>query len=153
MTRVGLRARGTLAAPQFSLYSDSTVAISQEEQLSWLVLGRPLQTADSTQAGQMDQARASLGLAGGDLLAQRLAPRLGVDEVSVGAKPGETAELARLTIGKYLSPRLFLSYGVGLFQPGHFFRLQYDLSRRFKLVGESGLQQGGDVLYTIESGK
>jgi translocation and assembly module TamB len=73
--------------------------------------------------------------------------------VSVGAKPGETAELARLTIGKYLSPRLFLSYGVGLFQPGHFFRLQYDLSRRFKLVGESGLQQGGDVLYTIESGK
>lgn len=153
MTRVGLRARGTLAAPQFSLYSDSTVAISQEEQLSWLVLGRPLQTADSAQAGQIDEARASLGLAGGDLLAQRLAPRLGVDEVSVGAKPGETADLARLTIGKYLSPRLFLSYGVGLFQPGHFFRLQYDLSKRFKLVGESGLQQGGDVLYTIESGK
>lgn len=153
MTRVGLRARGTLAAPQFSLYSDSTVAISQEEQLSWLVLGRPLQTADSAQTGQVNEARASLGLAGGDLLAQRLAPRLGVDEVSVGAKPGETAELARLTIGKYLSPRLFLSYGVGLFQPGHFFRLQYDLSKRFKLVGESGLQQGGDVLYTIEGGR
>lgn len=153
MTRVGLRARGTLAAPQFSLYSDSTAAISQEEQLSWLVLGRPLQSADTGQTGQVNEARASLGLAGGDLLAQRLAPRLGVDEVSVGAKPGETAELARLTIGKYLSPRLFLSYGVGLFQPGHFFRLQYDLSRRFKLVGESGLQQGGDVLYTIESGK
>jgi translocation and assembly module TamB len=153
MTRVGLRARGALAAPQFSLYSDSSVAISQEEQLSWLVLGRPLQAADSGQAGQLNDARASLGLAGGDLLAQRLAPRLGVDEVSVGAKPGETADLARLTIGKYLSPRLFLSYGVGLFQPGHFFRMQYDLSRRFKLVGESGLNQGGDVLYTIESGR
>ena len=67
--------------------------------------------------------------------------------------PGrETADLARLTIGKYLSPRLFLSYGVGLFQPGHFWRLQYDLSRRFKLQGESGLNQGGDLLYTIETG-
>jgi translocation and assembly module TamB len=155
MTKVGLRARGTLDAPQFSLYSDSTAAISQEEQLSWLVLGRSLSATETNtaQINQLNEARTSMGLAGGDLLAQQLAPRLGLDEVSVGARPGETADLARLTIGKYLSPRLFLSYGVGLFQPGHFFRLQYDLSKRFKLVGESGLQQGGDVLYTIESGK
>jgi translocation and assembly module TamB len=75
---------------------------------------------------------------------------MGVDQVSVGAKPGETADLARFTIGKYLSPRLFVSYGVGLFQPGHYFRMQYDLTKRFKLVGESGAQQGGDILYTIE---
>ncbi len=153
MTRVGLRARGTLEAPEFSLYSDSTDVLSQEEQLSWLVLGRPLSTTTTTgQAGQLDEARASLGLAGGDLLAQQLAPRLRLDEVSVGARPGETADMARLTIGKYLSPKLFVSYGVGLFQPGHFFRMQYDLSKRFKLVGESGLVQGGDVLYTVESG-
>jgi translocation and assembly module TamB len=154
MTRVGLRARGTLEAPEFSLYSDSATAISQEEQLSWLVLGRSLSAngTTTTQADQLDEARTSIGLAGGDLLAQQLAPRLGLDEVSVGARPGETADLARLTIGKYLSPKLFLSYGVGLFQPGHFFRLQYDLSRRFKLQGESGLNQGGDLLYTVESG-
>jgi len=153
--RVGLRARGTLAAPEFSLYSDSDTPLTQEEQLSWLVLGRSLsQTLATTgQTNQMDQARTSLGLAGGDLLAQQLAPRLGFDEVSVGAVPGQTADLARLTIGKYLSPKLFVSYGVGLFQPGHFFRLQYDLTKRFKLVGESGLVQGGDLLYTIESGK
>ena len=150
--KVGLRARGTLEAPEFSLYSEPTM--TQEEQLSWLVLGRPLSTTlASTQATQLSGAAASLGLTGGDLLAQQLAPRLGLDEVSVGAKPGETADLARLTIGKYLSPKLFVSYGVGLFTPGHFFRLQYDLSKRFKLVGESGLVQGGDVLYTIESGK
>jgi len=153
VSKVGLRARGTLEAPEFSLYAESTRPLSQEEQLSWLVLGRPLSSATTTgQTGQLDQARASLGLAGGDFLAQQLAPRLRLDEVSVGARPGETADLARLTIGKYLSPKLFVSYGVGLFQPGHFFRMQYDLSKRFKLVGESGLVQGGDLLYTIESG-
>lgn len=150
--KVGLRARGTLEAPEFSLYSEP--AMSQEEQLSWLVLGRSLtQTLANNQASQLTGAAASLGLTGGDLLAQRLAPRLGLDEVSLAAKPGETADLARLTLGKYLSPKLFVSYGFGLFQPGHFFRMQYDLSKRFKLVGESGLQQGGDVLYTIESGR
>jgi translocation and assembly module TamB len=151
VSKVGLRARGTLAAPEFSLYSEP--AMSQEEQLSWLVLGRSLDASlKANQAGELDSAATSLGLAGGDLLAQQLAPRLRLDEVSIGARPGETAELARLTIGKYLSPKLFLSYGVGLFQPGHFFRLQYDLSRRFKLQGESGLNQGGDVLYSIETG-
>ncbi|MGQ0586759.1 MAG: translocation/assembly module TamB domain-containing protein [Gammaproteobacteria bacterium] len=151
--KVGLRARGTLEQPEFSLYSEP--ALPQEQQLSWLVLGRDLKT-DQAAAGQttvLEEARTSLGLAGGDLLAQQLAPRLGLDEVSVGARPGETADLARLTIGKYLSPKLFVSYGVGLFQPGHFFRMQYDLTRRVKLVGESGLAQGGDVLYTIERGK
>jgi translocation and assembly module TamB len=151
VSKVGLRARGTLEAPEFSLYSEP--AMSQEEQLSWLVLGRSLDASlKADQAGELDSAATSLGLTGGDLLAQRLAPRLGLDEVSVGARPGETADLARLTIGKYLSPKLFLSYGVGLFQPGHFFRLQYDLSRRFKLQGESGLNQGGDVLYSVETG-
>jgi translocation and assembly module TamB len=149
--KVGLRARGTLEAPEFSLYSEP--AMSQEEQLSWLVLGRSLAaTLKNNQGSQLSGAAASLGLTGGELLAQQLAPRLRLDEVSLGAKPGETTDLARLTIGKYLSPKLFVSYGVGLFQPGHFFRLQYDLSKRFKLVGESGLQQGGDVLYSVESG-
>ncbi len=152
VSKVGLRARGTLEAPEFSLYSEP--AMTQEEQLSWLVLGRSLDaTVKAQQAGEGDAAATSLGLTGGDLLAQQLAPRLGLDEVSLGSRPGETADLARLTIGKYLSPRLFVSYGYGLFQPGHFFRLQYDLTRRFKLVGESGVQQGGDLLYTIESGR
>lgn len=147
--KVSLRARGLLDAPQFTLSSEP--AMSQEEQLSWLVLGRSLSgTLQSGERGQLADAAVSLGLSGGELLAQQLAPRLGFDEVTVGAKPGETADLARFTVGKYLSPKLFVSYGVGLFQPGHLFRLQYDLGRGFKLSGESGVQQGGDLLYTIE---
>lgn len=146
--KVGLHARGTLAAPEFSLFSEP--AMTQEEQLAWLVLGRPLSSSDAGQRTQMAGAAMSLGLTGGDYLASRLAPRLGLDEVSIASKPGETTDLARFTIGKYVSPKLFVSYGVGLFQPGHFFRMQYDLTKHFKLVGESGLQQGGDVLYTIE---
>ena len=125
--------------------------MSQEEQLSWLVLGRSLsETLKGGQGGELAGAAVSLGLTGGDFLAQQLGGRLGFDQVSVGAKPGETAEKARFAIGKYLSPKLFVSYGVGLFQPGNYFRLQYDLGRRFKLSGESGVTSGGDLLYTIE---
>lgn len=146
---VGVYVRGRLDAPEFSLYS--TPAMPQERQLSWLVLGRALEEggADGDRAA-LTNAALSLGLTGGDFLAQKMRGGLSLDEISIGARPGETADQARLTIGKYLSPRLFVSYGVGLFQPGHVFRLLYDIGRGFKLQTESGVESGGDLLYSIE---
>lgn len=147
---VGVLVRGTLDQPEFSLFS--TPAMPQERQLAWLVLGRSLDEATGSGADRalVADAALSLGLAGGEWLAQRFGGRLGIDEISVGARPGETSEQARLTIGKYLSPRLLISYGVALFQPGYTFRLQYDIGHGFKLATETGVESGGDVLYTIE---
>lgn len=147
---VGVLVRGTLEQPEFSLFS--TPAMPQERQLSWLVLGRSLDEGASSAADRalVADAALSLGFAGSEWLAQRLGKRLGVDEVTVGSKPGETGSQARLTIGKYLSPKLFLSYGVSLFLPGHSLKLQYDIGRGFKLSTETGTVSGGDVLYTIE---
>lgn len=147
---VGVLVRGTLEKPEFSLFS--TPAMPQERQLSWLVLGRALDDTAGSAADRalVADAALSLGLAGGEWLAQRFGGRLGIDEISVGAKPGETSEQARLTVGKYLSPKLFISYGVALFQPGHTFRLHYDIGHGFKVQTETGVESGGDVLYTIE---
>ncbi|TXH05511.1 MAG: hypothetical protein E6R07_01495 [Nevskiaceae bacterium] len=146
---VGVYVRGTLTAPQFSLYS--TPAMPQERQLSWLVLGRSLDdNASSSDRSAVSGAALSLGLTGGDYLAQKIVGKVGIDQVSVGAKPGEDANLAKLTIGKYLSPKLFVSYGIGLFQRGYTFRLQYDVGHGFKLQTETGVESGGDVLYSVE---
>ena len=38
---------------------------------------------------------------------------------------------AALTVGQYLSPRLYLSYGVGVFDPGDVITLRYKLSDQF----------------------
>lgn len=146
---VGVLVRGTLDKPDFSLFSTPTMP--QERQLSWLVLGRPLdETAGSAERGRVADAAVSLGLAGGEWLAQRYGGKIGIDEIGIGARPGESTDLAQLTIGKYLSPKLFISYGVRLFQPGQSFRMQYDLGRGFKLASETGVESGGDLLYTIE---
>jgi translocation and assembly module TamB len=146
---VGVYVRGTLDAPQFSLYS--TPAMPQERQLSWLVLGRSLDDgASASDRSLVSGAALSLGLTGGDYLAQKIVGKVGIDQISVGAKPGEDASLAKLTIGKYLSPKLFISYGVGLFQRGYSFRLQYDIGHGFKLQTETGVESGGDLLYSIE---
>lgn len=147
---VGVSVRGTLDKPEFKLYS--TPAMPQERQLSWLVLGRSLddQGSSTSDREKVSNAALSLGLSGGDYLAQKIGSKVGLDTVSVGAKPGQASSLAQLTLGKYLSPKLFVSYGVGLFQKGYTFRLQYDIGHGLKVQTETGIESGGDLLYTIE---
>ena len=146
---VGVFVRGTLDRPEFQLYSTPTMP--RERQLSWLVLGRSLEESGSgDEKAMLANAALSLGLAGTNRLAQNVRGGLRVDEVSIGAQPGEDAQQARFTVGKYLSPKLYVSYGVGLFQPGHIFKLLYELGHGFKLSTESGVHTGGDLLYTVE---
>ncbi len=146
---VGVLVRGTLDKPLLSLFS--TPSMTQQQQLSWLVLGRDLEEAGGSEdQAMLAGAALSMGLAGGEWLAQRFGGGLGLDQISLGAKPGQTAEQAQFTVGKYLRPGLFISYGIGLFQPGHSFKLEYDIGRGFKLATESGVESGGDLLYTIE---
>ena len=153
---VGLYVRGLLAAPEFSLFS--TPAMPQEQQLAWLVLGRSLEetstggaaAAAGAERSAVSSAALSLGLSTGNVLTQKLQGGLRLDEISIASRPGETSDQAKLTLGKYLSPKLFISYGIGLFQPGQAFRLLYDIGHGFKLSTESGVESGGDLVYSIE---
>lgn len=147
--KVGIYVRGTLERPVLTLYSEPVM--TQQEQLSWLLLGQPLDQSSSSQdRGALNGAAVALGLGGGSFLAQNFQKGLGLDQISLGSAPGETNEQARLTVGKYLSPKIFVSYGVGLFEPGQVFKLLYDLGRGFKLSTESGTFTGGDLLYSVE---
>ena len=123
-------------------------------QLSWLVVGRPLagNTSDSEESA-LNNAALMLGLSGGETLGKELGEKIGIDEVSVSSEGGD-ATSASLLIGKYLTPELFVSYGVGLFEPISTLRLRYTLSSHWYLVGEaSAVRSGSDLFYVIERGK
>jgi translocation and assembly module TamB len=148
----GVKVRGSLQKPVVSLFSEPPM--SQTEQLSWLVLGRPLEgnTSDSEQSA-LNNAVLMLGLSGGEALGEELGKKIGVDEVSVSSEGGD-ATSASLLVGKYLTPKLFVSYGVGLFEPVSTLRLRYKLSSHWYLVGEaSAVRSGSDLFYVIERGK
>ena len=173
---VGVRVRGTLDKPMLTLDSEPTMP--REQQLSWLVLGRSLDQSSSSDSSAIQQAALSLGLSGGDYFANKLSKSVGLDQISIGqgtvgdssvaANPNAiqgsqsaltagsnttyTSQAAQLTLGKYLTPKLFVSYGVSLFQPGQTFRLLYDIGHGFKLQTESGVASGADLLYTFERG-
>ncbi|HEX7382438.1 MAG TPA: translocation/assembly module TamB domain-containing protein [Nevskiaceae bacterium] len=171
---VGVQVRGTIAKPELTL--TSTPAMSRQEQLSWLLYGQPLDRSAGSEQGAVLAAAMSLGLGGSNLLAGQLGSRLGLDDVTLGASSGggsavttnasaisgsaasqgfgaNPAQAAQLTLGKYLTPRLYVSFGVGLFQPGQVFRLLYTLGHGFQVQTESGVTNGGDLLYSFEAGK
>lgn len=135
----GLRIAGTARQPQISVFSDPVMG--EANALSYLVAGRPLDEIGTgeEEGSALQSAARSLGTAGGGLLAKQLGKRLGVDEVSV--KEDELIGGAAFTVGEYLSPRLFLSYGVGLFEPGEVVTLRYRLSSTLSLQAQRGSEE------------
>ncbi|REJ80315.1 MAG: hypothetical protein DWQ30_12950 [Acidobacteria bacterium] len=147
----GLEARGPLDAPEITLWSEPPM--SQADQLSYILLGRPIDSVGQSE-GDSDlvaKAASALGLKGGNLLAERLGARFGLEEARLETDGG--LEEASLVLGKYLTPRLYVAYGVGLFEAVNTMRLRYVLSTKWTLEATTGIHSGADLLYTIERGR
>ncbi len=144
---VGLQVRGTAQVPVLTVFSDP--AMEQSDALSYLVAGKPLNQLKSGEGDAVGSAARALGTAGGDLLAKSVGRKVGLDEVGVADNTAVGG--AALTIGKYLSPRLYLSYGVGLFTPGEVVTLRYRLTRLFNIEIQNGtLSSRAGINYKIE---
>ena len=143
---VGLQVLGRLQQPEVELFS--IPAMGQVDMLSYLLFGRPMEDSSEEDNEAMGQAALALGLAGGDSLARSLGYQLGFDEMRV--EGNDTGDDASLVVGRYLSPELYVSYGVGLVESLNSINLRYQLSRRWQLEAESGEFQGADLFYTIE---
>ncbi len=146
----GLRVAGSARKPIITVISDPNVG--EADALSYLVTGRSLNDVGSASGGSQDAlASASQGLqgAGAGLVAKRIGQRLGLDEASV--EENEMIGGSALTIGEYLSPRLYLSYGVGLFEPGEVIAMRYKLSKEMGVRIQRGSEETrAGVEYRIE---
>lgn len=143
---VGIRVTGTAAVPVLGLWSQPS--LDQADVLSYLMLGRPVRAVRSGEGQQLNAAAAALG-AGGNYIAERLGARLGFDQASVedSAALGGSA----LMLGKYLSPRLYVAYGVALFGDGQVFSIKYLLTEQWDLQIEASQRETrGSVNYRLE---
>jgi translocation and assembly module TamB len=146
----GLRVAGSAKAPIITVISEPNVG--EANALSYLVTGRSLNDVGSASGGSQDalaSATRSLEGAGAGLVAKRIGQRLGLDEA--GVEENEMIGGSALTIGEYLSPRLYLSYGVGLFEPGEVIALRYKLSEDIGVKVQRGTEETrAGVEYRIE---
>lgn len=146
---VGLRASGAIERPEVKLYS--VPGMPQSEQLSWLLFGRPLQSASSAETSVMNEAALALGVRAGDFLTKRLGGGLGLDQVGIEVPAGEGNETAALVLGKYLTPDLYVSYGISLLQALSTLRIEYALSQDWRVVTESSAERNSaDVFFVKE---
>jgi translocation and assembly module TamB len=142
---VSVNVRGRLDAPFITLTSDPSM--SSNEALSYLITGRSLNTLQSGEAASVDRAAEDLALSGGGLLLGSIGTRLGLDEVSV-ERTGE--DDTSVVLGKALSPRLFVSYGISIAEAINTIKLRYTLNKRWSIKAEGGLEQSADFEYRIE---
>jgi translocation and assembly module TamB len=145
----GVNVTGSLDAPNTTLWSDP--AMSQSDQLAYILLGHPLGQSSQQEGSLVANAAASLGLKAGGLLAKKIAGKLGLEEARIETE-GSYQE-ANLVVGKYLSPKFYIQYGIGLFTGSSMLRVNYILNKRWTVRAETTSEgNGADFLYTRELG-
>lgn len=143
---VGLIIGGTLRAPIVSLFSEPQ--LPHDEIVSRLATGGGLGDVGSGDGAGIES---TLGLKGANLLLNQIASGLELDQAKIESEGG--IEDASFLAGKYLSPRLYVAYGAGLFDPLRSFQIRYILSSKWTLVAETGDATSADILYQIETGE
>jgi translocation and assembly module TamB len=131
---VGLLIAGTAQQPSITVFSNPVM--QQSDALSYLITGKPLSDVKGGEGSAVSSAAQALGSAGGNMLAKSIGTRLGVDDIGVSSSDALNGNSA-FTVGKYLSPRLYLSYGVGLFEPGQVITLRYRLTQRWNFEAQN----------------
>jgi translocation and assembly module TamB len=145
----GVDVKGTLQNPRLSFFSDPPLPQSQIQSL--LVSGGAIDVAQSRAPG----STAGAGVSGSNYAIGQAAAMLGqqygglVGIQNVGLETDLTNETS-LVLGSYLSPRLYVSYGVSLTQQLNIIKLRYTLGDHWAVKVEAGQAQGADLVYSIE---
>jgi translocation and assembly module TamB len=142
----GVNVRGTLRAPRMTFFSDPEV--SQSQIVSLLLAGGSL---ESLQNSSDTSSRANAGrndalMQGGAILAQQIGGRFDIEAGVEQDLGNETS----LVLGRYLSPRLYISYGVGLVEAINTVKMRYTIGDHWTIKTEAGTQRSADLVFTIE---
>jgi len=168
--RAGVTVSGPMTAPTTALYSDP--AMPDEDKLSYIVLGHALGADSGAGIDLMGQAASMLISKGQSAVLQdRIKTRLGLSTLDIRTTPGDDPGLmgykpmvassstvisessaadAMMTLGKFLTPRLYVSYGRSLFTGGNLFLLRFDLGRHWQMEAQTGTESGVDLFYKLE---
>jgi translocation and assembly module TamB len=152
--KAGVNVRGSLREPRLSFFSEPS--IPQSQIVSLLLAGGGLE--DTNAVGRPGNPGASQEVAGqaAALLAAQLGGRLGINDISVESSgrvkddTGRVSNETSLVLGKYLSPRLYVSWGVSLTESINTFKMRYTLDENWTVKTEAGKERAADLVFTIE---
>ena len=142
----GLRIAGYASNPVISLFSTPTM--SDDEVLAYIVFGRPLQSLTSGEGTDLIGAATAMGLRNTEFLTRRLSSTFGLDRLQITSDAGGGD--AALEVGKYLTPKLYISYAMSVFDRVVTGNIRYDLNSNWSVEVESSNDVGVDLFYKIQ---
>ncbi len=143
--KAGVNVRGSLREPRLSFFSEPS--IPQSQIVSLLLAGGSLQSVqDQSRAGTPGAGQEVAGQAAA-LLASQLGNRLGIPDITVESTLNNETSLV---LGKYLSPRLYVSYGLSLTESVYTIKMRYTINDHWTFKTEAGQEYAGDLDFTIE---
>lgn len=145
--KAGVHVRGTAKNPVTTVFS--IPSMSQANAMSYLLTGRGIEEGGD-QSDVMMATALTMGLQQGNTMTGGIGSSLGLDTASFEA--GETVEETSFVAGKYLSPSLYVSYGIGVFDRIGSWKMRYSLTRRVTVQTETGRESGADLFYKFERG-
>lgn len=147
--RAGVNVTGSIRQPKLALYSEPLQ--TEADTLSYIITGRPLGVASGGEASLIARAALSLGAQESSMLTGQIAEMFNLDEFSVAA--GDTVESTSLSASKKITRDLTFKTAFNPFDQFWSFLLNYKLTDNWSVQSETGLRQGADIIYSIESNK
>ncbi|MDA8414194.1 MAG: translocation/assembly module TamB domain-containing protein, partial [Desulfobacteraceae bacterium] len=171
--RAGVTVTGTLQKPVTKLYSEPSMP--DVDVLAYIVLGHPLGSSGQ-QASLLTQAAGALLTSGqAAVLQEQVKDYLGLSTLEIQGGVGGTKSTmgykplqvtapgaipaaqqagiteTMLTVGKYLTPQIYISYGKSLFTGNNLFLLRYDIFKKWQIETQTGGgESGADLYYKME---
>ncbi|WP_439107424.1 translocation/assembly module TamB domain-containing protein [Congregibacter sp.] len=143
--RVGFHIRGSLEEPVFEIFSDPVR--SERDTLSYLLRGRGPDAGASVDGTAMALSLGASAINQSGAL-ESLNSIPGLSGVALGAE-GSDKDMAA-TISAYVGERLYLSYGVGIYEPVNALTARLYLRSRLWLEVVSRLESSFDLYYRFD---
>ncbi len=149
---VGVRITGQASSPNIQIYNDA--GLTEQEALNALLTGRISSGAGSvnnTEGFKSDvnntlaAAGISMGLGGTRALTNQIGRSFGLSGLALDAQG--SGNDTQVSVTGYITPDLYLRYGVGIFTPVNTLTLRYQVNRRLYLEATSSLERAIDVFY------
>lgn len=149
---VGVRVTGTASSPNIQVYNDA--GLSEQEAMNALLTGRINEGSSALSSSEgfksdvnntIAAAGISLGLGGTRALTNQIGQTFGLSGLALDAQG--TGDDTQVSVTGYLTPDLYIRYGVGVFTPVNKLTLRYQMNQRLYLEASQSLERAIDVFY------
>ncbi|MBF4488848.1 translocation/assembly module TamB domain-containing protein [Psychrobacter sp. N25K4-3-2] len=150
---VGVRVKGSTESPNIIVFNNA--GLTQQQAMNALVTGR-IDNKSATQISEqgfksqvtnnLAAAGLSFGLSGTRNLTNQIGQAFGLQSLTVDASGG--SEDTNVNVTGYVTPDLYIRYGVGVFNAQNSLSVRYQLTRRIYVEATSAAENAVDVVYS-----